>query len=218
MWQLFLTSWAYPSLWLGEFSNTYQLSHWRSRGFGRKILMDLKMLYGHVQRIMAQCSIASSITQGPLVGPVLFHVFITDVAVLPAFSAGLLAAPSWVVLLVGLREEIPPRGTLAGLRSEPMWTTWSSRRPHARSCSCLRAIHNISTIWGVKEPCWEELREHDGWQILHESAKCTCSPESQLYPWLHHKKCSPAGQARWFYPSTLLSWYSTWRAMRVRAT
>lgn len=143
-WQLFLTSWACPSLWLGEFSKTYQLVL-RNKAFGRKIFTCLKKLYG--PRNYGSMFNNHWYHSGAHSGTSVISCAHYWHRVLRAPSAGFLMVSSWVGLLVGLRGEMPPRGTLAGSGSGPMGTSWGSRRPRARPCTCLRAICNISSGW-----------------------------------------------------------------------
>lgn len=49
----------------------------------------------------------------------------------------------------GIKEGMPSRGNEAALRDRPIQILWSSARPHARSCTWVRAIPNISTCKGV---------------------------------------------------------------------
>lgn len=56
-------------------------------------------------------------------------------------SASLWMMKSWVVLFVCLRERMPSIGALEGLRSGPLWTSWSP----VESCTCGGAISGIST-------------------------------------------------------------------------
>ena len=99
--------------------------------------------------------------------------------------------PSWVVWLARLMDTVPSRGTWTSLRSRLVWTSWSSPRPSARSCTWVGAIPSTNRGWvqnGLREAqrrrtwgCW--LMRCSAWLSL-----CACSPEGQLYPGLHQKK------------------------------
>jgi len=69
---------------------------------------------------------------------------------LSAPSASLQMTPSWVVQLIRMRDRVSSRETSTGLRGGPMQTSRGSTRPNTRSCTCVGAISNINTGWGMK--------------------------------------------------------------------
>ena len=48
------------------------------------------------------------------------------------------------------KDRMPSRGTWTSSRSGPVWTSWGSTRPRARSCMWVRVIPNTSTGCGMK--------------------------------------------------------------------
>lgn len=88
--------------------------------------------------------VTRGITQGPILGPVLFRAFITDVAVLSAPSAGLLRGA-----VDGLEERDATQRDLGRIQEWARVNHMKCKRSRARSFIWLRAIRNISTGCGV---------------------------------------------------------------------
>lgn len=88
--------------------------------------------------------VTRGITQGPILGPVLFRAFITDVAVLSAPSAGLLHGA-----VDGLEERDATQRDLGRIQEWAPVNHMKCKRSRARSFIWLRAIRNISTGWRV---------------------------------------------------------------------
>lgn len=57
--------------------------------------------------------------------------------------------PSWVVLLIWLRGGTPSREMWTGLRSGPMWPSWSSKNPSVWSSTWVGAIPSSNTDCGM---------------------------------------------------------------------
>lgn len=110
-------------------------------------------------------------------------------------SATMPAISRCVVWLWHWREGMASKGTLTGRRGGPLWISWSSTRPSARSCPWTGAISSTNTGWAgnqgwaldQEQPCGEGLGAVDWPEGQHDPATCTCSPESQLYPGLHQE-------------------------------
>lgn len=71
--------------------------------------------------------------------------------------------PSWVVQPTHWRERVPFRGTLTGLRGEPIAVSWSSTRPCIKSWSWVRAIPSTQTKNGLRETLRKRF-----WRGVHE--------------------------------------------------
>lgn len=123
--------------------------------------MGLKMLYSHVQRIMAQCSITSGITR------VCSGTSVTS-CLLPAPSAGLLMAPSYVEQSTHWREGMLSKGTWRGGSVQASWCS----RPSARSCPWVRAIPSTNTDW-VENGLRAEGLGTGRQEAQHEPVMCT---------------------------------------------
>jgi len=129
--------------------------------------------------------VMSGVSQGFVLPPVLLNIFII---VCDWVSQWDRVHPqqvcrwhqSYVVQLIHLREVMPSRATLTGLRREPVRTSWSSARPSARSCIWIRAIPSINTESGMKG-LRAALSGAGGWKAQHETAMCARSPECQKH-------------------------------------
>ena len=111
---------------------------------------------------------------------------------LSAPSASLEMTPSWVVQSTCLRDGMPSRGTWTSSRNGSVWTSWSSRRPSAESCTRVRAAPDINTGWqrmDWEQPWGEGLGGAGWWEAQHNLSVWACRPEDQQYPGLHQKQC-----------------------------
>ena len=121
--------------------------------------------------------------------------------------------PSWVVRLTRLRDGMPSRGTWTSSRSEPVWTSWGSTRPSARSCTWVGATPGINIGWGMNGlraalprrtwGCWWMNSWTWAGNMRSQLRKPTVS-------WAASKEAWPAGWGRWFCPSTPLWRDHTW--------
>lgn len=109
------------------------------------------------------------------------------------------------------RESSPARETLTGLRDGPVHSCGSSTRPSARFCVRIRKMPGTNTVWPEIGLQTAPQRNWDCWWMrnLTRPGNVLFILESQTRPELH--PAWPAGQGRWFSPSTLLSWVFTWR-------
>ena len=120
--------------------------------------------------------------------------------------------PYSVVRWTCWRRGMPSRGTLTGLRGGPVRTSWSSARPRARSCTCVRAIPSTNTGWvknGWRAAVW---RTWVCWLIrssIWPSNVCS-QPRRPTISWAASTEVWPAGWRRGFWPSAPLSWDPTW--------
>ena len=132
---------------------------------------------------------------------------------LSAPSASLQMTPSRMVQSTHWREGMPSSGTWTGLRGGPIQNSWNSTRPSARSCTWVGAIPNSNTgcvekglrvalrrrTWG----CW--------WmRNLIWPSSVGSQPSRPTVSWAASKGEWPAGQGRWFCPSTLPWCDPTW--------
>ena len=96
--------------------------------------------------------------------------------------------PSWVVQLTHQKDGMSSKETWTSRRGGPMWTSWGSTRPSARSCTWVGAVLSINTDWGMKG-LRAALRRRtwgtDGRKAGHKSTMCACSLEGQSYSGLH---------------------------------
>lgn len=91
----------------------------------------------------------------------------------------------WVTELIPLREGMKTRGTLTGLKSEPVWThasyTWAGAIP------CPNTGWGMNTLrTALRRRTWEYWWT---WKTSRDLEMCDISTESQLCPGLHQKKC-----------------------------
>jgi len=110
------------------------------------------------------------------------------------------------------RKSMPSGGTLTGLKGRPMWTSWGSTRPRARSCTWLGAIPRTNTDWAENGLRAAQPRTWGCWltkSSIWPSSVCS-QPRRPTMSWTASKVAWPAGQERWFCPSTLLWWAPTW--------
>lgn len=154
--------------------------------------------------------VMSSVPQGPILGPLLFNVFISDMN--RGIECTLSKTAEGTKLTTAIEtpvQRVPSRGILTGLRSGPMWASWNSTRVSTRPCTWVGAIPNVSTDCGMDglraalQRTWGLMIELDDWKIVYDLAMCTYRPESHCG--MHQKK--PAVQGRSF---SLLFWYPTW--------
>lgn len=136
-------------------------------------------------------TVTSSVPQGSVSGPILLTVFISHIGVLSTSSATLWMTPSWRMQLIHLSEEMMSRGTLSDFRSGPVWNAWRSSRPSAMSYTWTEIRSRISTDWvmnNVEAASWRRFGDTGEWEIGHEPATHTHSPEIQLCPEPHKNK------------------------------
>ena len=110
-------------------------------------------------------------------------------------------------------DGMPSREIWTRSRSGPMWTSWVSTRPSARSCTWLRETTGVNMGWGMKGLRAALPRGTWGYwwmkswtgvgKVCLQRRKPTVSPAASKEAW-------PAGQGRWFCPFTQLCWDSTW--------
>ena len=145
---------------------------------------------------------------------------------LSAPSASLPMTPSCVVWMMHWREGMPFRGTLTGWRGGPAWTAWSSTRPSARSCTWVRVIPSINTVW-TESGSRAALRRTWGYWWTQSStwaSNVPLQPRRPAVSWAASREVWPAGQKKWLCPFTPLSWDPTWStasisgAPRIRRT
>ena len=98
---------------------------------------------------------------------------------LSAPLASLQMIPSWVVRSTHWKDMIPSRGTWTSSRSGPLWTTWGSTRPSARSCTWVGATPAVN--W--EQSGREVLGGTGGWKAEHELT------EGKPYHGLHPQQC-----------------------------
>lgn len=55
---------------------------------------------------------------------------------------------NWTVQLTHLRDGMPPKGTLTGLRTGTKWISSNSTMASAKLCTCICATPSINTDWG----------------------------------------------------------------------
>lgn len=94
--------------------------------------------------------VMSSVPQGPILGPLLFNVFISDMD--RGIECTLSKTAEGTKLTTAIEtpvQRVPSRGILTGLRSGPMWASWNSTRVSARPCTWVGAIPNVSTDCGM---------------------------------------------------------------------
>ena len=105
------------------------------------------------------------------------------------------------------REGMLSRGTQTGLRGGPMWTSWSSIRPSAMSCTWVRAIPNTSTGWAESGLRAALRRRTWGWWLMRSStwpSNVHSQPRRATVSWAAAKAVWTAWWGRWFCPSTPL--------------
>ena len=129
-------------------------------------------------------------------------------------SASLLMTPSCVVWLTLWREGMPSRGIRTGLRTGPVQTSWSSTRPSERSCTCIGEYQTqMQAGWRV---VWEQPWREELGGVSWQEAQLNPAMSAHRRPTVSRaasKKAWPAGQGRWFCPSTLLWWDLTWSSV-----
>ena len=78
------------------------------------------------------------------------------------------------------------KGSWAGLRGEPMPTSWSSVRQHARSCTWAGATSSIDTGWAGN--VLRAALSRRIWECQHKLAMWAFIPEGQPHTELHQEK------------------------------
>ena len=101
----------------------------------------------------------------------------------------MVTTPSWVVWLRHWREGKPSRRTWTDWTSGPVWNSWSSTRPSAKSCTCTGVTTSINTGWGMKGLRAALLRRAWGYWWM------------KTWTWVW-----AAGWGRGFCPSAPLCW------------
>jgi len=101
------------------------------------------------------------------------------------------------------------RGTWTSSRSGPLWTSWGSTRPSARSCTWVRSTPSINTGWSMKGLRSALLRRtwEDWWMQSCTWPGNVCSqPRKSIISWAASPAAWPPGRERGFCPSAPLWW------------
>ena len=154
----------------------------------------------------------TGVPQGLVLGLVLFNIFVGNMVSGIEWALSKFADNTKLCSVVDTLEGRDAIQRDLDRRGGPVWTSWSSTRTSARSCTWVGAIASTNTCWADNGLRAALRRRTWGWWLTRSSTwpgGVYLEPRRPTVSWAASREVWPAGWGRWFCPSTPLRWDST---------